>query len=74
MSLLAEVVADALQEERQIDEGWLSVKEIAEKSAIRRTRYVNQTIRGVLNRLNQEGLAEWEKDNDGLQVWRSIIW
>lgn len=69
MAYLVEVIADVLQEAYNNGDGPLLVEEIKQRSAFRDTPFINQTVRGVLNRMKQDGLVDRQDNQDGFQEW-----
>ena len=66
---LAEVIADVLQEAHEQGYGPLTVDEIRVRGAFPATPRINQVVRGVLNRMRQEGLVDRADNADGYQEW-----
>lgn len=70
LAYLVEAVADVLQEAQDMGNEPLLVEQIKQQAAFRDTPRINQVVRGVLNRMKQDGLVEMEDNEQGYQVWR----
>ena len=69
LAYLIEVIAEVLQEAHNNGDGPLLVEEIKQRAAFRETPFINQVVRGVLNRMKQDGLVDVEDNVEGFQVW-----
>ncbi len=69
MAYLAEVIADVLQEAHDRGDGPLLVEAIRELAPFPYSPRINQVVRGILNRMKQDGLVDVTEDVEGHQIW-----